>query len=113
MAKNLTMIRGNTVNIHLRLSPIKLRPSDRIRFTAKPVYDEDKTDDAAAIRKDITDMAVSEDGTVSFMLTPKETDVTPGKYVYDITINFDDERRTTVLGGKLTIKPVATLRGIK
>lgn len=113
MAKNLTIIRGNTASIHLRMSPIKFRPSDRIRFTAKPAYDEDKSDDSAVIRKDITESAVSEDGTVSFILTPQETDVPPGKYVYDITVNFEEERRTTLVGGKLTIKPVATLRGIR
>lgn len=113
MSTNLTMIRGNTTNIHLRLAPVQIESSDQIYFTAKPSYDEDENDNSAVIRKDITGIVSNSQGVASFVLTPLETDIPPGKYVYDITIEFGSERRTTLLGGKLTIKPVATLRGIK
>lgn len=110
MAKNLTFNRGNTQNVALSINPIELQEGDIVYFTAKSKYDNDMTDDSAVIKKDVT-YAVN-GSRLEFELTPQETNVEPGKYVYDVTANFTDNGRLTLVGGKLTIKPVVTLRGI-
>lgn len=110
MAKNLTINRGNTQNVALSINPITLQEGDTVYFTAKSKYDNDMSDDSAAIKKDVT-YAVN-GSSVEFTLSPQETNVEPGKYVYDITANLADNGRVTLVGGKLTVKPVVTLRGI-
>lgn len=110
MAKNLTIKRGNTQTVSVTISPIDLEPGDVVYFTAKPKYDSDMTDSSAVISKDVTDDV--NDATVEFTLFPNETNVEPGKYVYDITANFANNGRVTLLEGKLKVTPVVTLRGI-
>lgn len=117
MTKNITIIRGNTQTINLTVLDAASVPavtdSDTIYFTAKPAYDEDETDDNAAIRKTLNarDVLDPETGVVSFKLTANEANVSPGKYVYDIVLKQADTDRVTLLEGKLKVTPAVTLRG--
>lgn len=117
MAKNFKIIRGNTQTVRLTVRDSEqvqaVVPTDTIYFTAKPKYDEDNTDANAAIAKtmDAGSVLDPETGVVIFKLTAAETNVTPGKYVYDMVLKQADTDRVTLLDGKLTVKPAATLRG--
>lgn len=117
MAKNLKIIRGNMQNVSLTVldpeSASAVTPTDTIYFTAKPKYDNDSSDSAAVISKTMSagDILDTTTGVVTFKLTSSELNVPPGKYVYDIVLKQADTDRVTLLEGKLTIKPAATLRG--
>ena len=111
MAKNLTFYRGATQTFNARIRPIELEPGDIVYFTVKANYDDDMTDSSALIKKDVTASIAGD--TISFELTPQETNILPGRYVYDIIANFTDNGRVPILNGKLKITPAVTLRGIE
>ena len=117
MAKNLKIIRGNTQNVTLTVKDADqvsaVLPTDIIYFTAKTKYDDDPTDSAAVIAKTMNagDVLDVDTGVVTFKLTASEVDILPGKYVYDVVLRQADYDRVTLLDGKLTITPAATLRG--
>lgn len=117
MTKGIQIIRGNTQSVNLTVLDASSVPaitdSDTIYFTAKPQYDEDETDANAVISKTLSakDVLNPETGVVSFKLTANETNVVPGKYVYDIVLKQADTDRVTLLEGKLKVTPAATLRG--
>ena len=117
MAKNLKIIRGNTQTVSLAVKGADALPAvsetDTIYFTAKPKYDDDSTDSAAVIAKTMNASEVLDTttGVVTFKLTASDLNIPSGKYVYDIVLRQADYDRVTLLEGKLTIKPAATLRG--
>lgn len=117
MAKNLTIIRGNANMVNLTVTDTANLPviqeGDMIYFTAKPAYDEDSTDGSAVIKEDLSarDVLDPVTGQVSFKLKSPTMNISPGKYVYDLVLKQADSDRITLLEGKLTIKPAATLRG--
>lgn len=117
MAKNIKIIRGNTQTVQLTVRDSAqaqvVTPTDTIYFTAKPKYDEDNTDSSAAIAKTMSASEVLDPttGLVTFKLSASETNIPPGKYVYDLVLKQADTDRATLLDGKLTVKPAATLRG--
>ena len=119
MAKNIKIIRGNTQTVQLTVRDSEqaqaVAPTDTIYFTAKPKYDEDSTDSAAVIAKTMNAGGVLDPntGVVVFKLTADETNKAPGKYVYDLVLKQADTDRVTLLEGKLTIRPAATLRGFQ
>ena len=105
MAKNLKIIRGNTQTVRLTVldpeSASAVQPTDTIYFTATVIT---KTMNAS----DVLDTTT---GVITFKLTASETNVEPAKYVYDLVLRQADYDRVTLLDGKITIKPAATLRG--
>lgn len=115
--KNLTIDRGNTQNVTLSVSDPEsipaIQPSDIIYFTAKKTYDNDATDSAAVIAKTMNASEVLDPttGVITFKLTASDLNIIPDKYVYDIVLRQADYDRVTLLKGKLTINPAATLRG--
>lgn len=117
MAKNIKIIRGNTQTVQLTVKDSNqvqaVGPTDTIYFTAKPQYDNDSTDSLAVITKTMSAGSVldPDTGVVTFKLTAAETNIMPGKYVYDMVLKQADTDRATLLDGKLTVKPAATLRG--
>lgn len=117
MAKNLKIIRGNAQTVTLTVRDAESVPAvsstDTIYFTGKPKYDNDNTDSAAVIKKTMNAGEVLDvtTGVVTFKITSSEANVTPGKYVYDVVLKQVDTDRVTLLDGKLTVKPAATLRG--
>ena len=117
MAKDLKFIRGNAQNVTLKVMDTEqaqaVQPTDVIYFTAKPKYDDDSSDSSAVISKtmDASEILDPTTGEITFKLSSSEMNVEPGKYVYDIVLKQDDSDRVTLLDGKITIKPAATLRG--
>lgn len=117
MSKNLTIYRGNTQNVTLRVMDADrasaVSDTDTIYFTAKPQYDNDDTDSAAVIAKTMSaaDVLDKDTGEVTFKLTASDLNHVPGKYVYDIVLRQEDTDRVTLQEGRLTIKPAVTLRG--
>ena len=115
--KNISITRGNTQNISLKVmdaeSASAVQPTDMIYFTAKPKYDDDSTDSSAVIAKTMNagDVLDQETGVVTFKLTASDVNISTGKYVYDVVLRQADYDRVTLLEGKLTITPAATLRG--
>ena len=117
MAKNITIIRGNANMVNLNVTdsaslPV-IKENDTIYFTAKPAYDEDSLDSNAVIKEDLParDVLNPDTGQVSFKLKSSTLNIPPGKYVYDLVLKQAESDRITLLEGKLTIKPAATLRG--
>ena len=90
-----------------------VEPTDTIYFTAKTGFDDDSTDSSAVISKTMSagDILDTTTGEITFKLTASETNIEPGKYVYDIVLKQADYDRVTLLDGKITIKPATTLRG--
>lgn len=117
MAKNIKIIRGNTQTVQLTVRDSEqaqaVTPTDTIYFTAKPKYDNDSTDSEAVISKTMSAGGVLDPNTglVIFKITAAEANVPPGKYVYDMVLKQADTDRVTLLEGKLTVRPAATLRG--
>lgn len=113
ISKNIEFIRGETRTISLEMDPVTLTESETLRFTVKPVYDSDLTDKEAVLAKEISGPAELEDGIWTMWIHPEDTiEIEPGKYVYDLVLTSGTDR-VTLLQGKLTIKPAATLRGVK
>ena len=117
MSKNIKIIRGNTQTVQLTVRNSEqvqaVTPTDTLYFTAKSNYDNDSTDSKAAITKTMSASSVLDPttGVVTFKLTSSDTNIEPGKYVYDLVLKQEDTDRVTLLDGKLTVKPAATLRG--
>lgn len=81
-----------------------------VYFTVKPDYDNDTTDAAAIISKDITSHTDPVSGTTQLLLTSSDTDKEPGDYVCDIHVKQGDGTVIAYKPETLTIKPAVTLR---
>lgn len=110
MASKIEFYRENTVNINLTFSEIDLTGAT-IYFTVKQASDETSDDSTALIKKDITSHTNPTNGTTLVQLTPSDTDVAPGKYVYDIKLKKANGDQTTVQVGNVVVKPAVTNRG--
>lgn len=95
--------RKNTVNISAKLSGVA--DGATVYFTVKPDYDEDTTDTTGVIKAE----AVASDGRCLFRLSPGQTDIASGKYVYDFKL-VDGDTDVTLKVGKLKVLPAVTLR---
>ena len=107
-SQNLTIMRGNTQNVTLTISPISIDSGDIIYFTVKEDYDNDQTDNGAVIHKDITGKSGH---SFTIEITPEDTnDVVAGNYVYDIKLAKPNSQ-TTLVYGKFKVMDAVTLRG--
>ena len=95
--------RKNTVNISAKLSGVA--DGATVYFTVKPDYDEDTTDTAGVIKAE----AVASEGRCLFRLSPGQTDIASGKYVYDFKL-VDGDTDVTLKVGKMKVLPAVTLR---
>jgi len=77
-------------------------------FTVKKSYAD--ADDDAEISKDVTEHYDAEGGITKIALTPDDTDVTPGKYVYDVQVKKADGSIVTIVIGQVEIKSRVTVR---
>jgi len=102
--------RENTVNINLSFPGVDLTGAT-VYFTVKADYDDDGTDSSALIKKDVTSHIDAANGQTVVVLTPSDTDVEPGKYVYDIKLKKSSGEQTTLKVDKCQILPAVTLRG--
>lgn len=105
----ITFYRENTVNINLSFDGVDLTDAT-VYFTVKPQPDNDQTDAAAIIKKDITDHTDPVAGQTIIPLTPADTTVSAGNYVYDIKLKRSTGAQSTVIVGDCEIKEAVTLR---
>lgn len=109
MATTIKFYIENTVNINLTFPGVDLTGST-VHFTIKPAFDNDPTDAAAIIKKDITSHTDPTNGKTVIPLTPTDTAVTPGNYGFDIKLKKATGDESTVAIGNVTIKDIYTLR---
>jgi hypothetical protein len=103
MANKIQFYRGDTVNINLSLSGTDLTGAT-IYFTAKSVVDDDATDSAAVIKKDVTSHTDATAGQTTIALTSTDTNsVDPGIYGYDIQLKNSDDAISTLEVGQLKV----------
>ena len=79
-----------------------------IFFTAKETVTD--TDANAKISKDITSHTDPTNGETQIQLSPADTALTPGNYVYDIQIKKNTGEINTIVEGTLTITKDVTQR---
>ena len=80
-----------------------------VRFTVKDEeWDTDATDSVAEITKDVTDGTSA--GVATITLTDTDTDITPGKYYYDIKVEDSDGNIYKTVEGRLKIDGSPTNR---
>lgn len=88
----LNITRGDTVSFTLVFEDDNGDPLDltdaRVYFTAKKKLSD--TDDEAVLKKDIVDIDEPEDGEVTVQLSAEETDLAPGKYLFDVEVVITD-----------------------
>lgn len=108
MAK-LSIYRENTVNIPVTFTGVDLTGAT-VYFTVKSAPDADSADTTALIKKDVTVHTNPTAGQTTILLTPTDTDVTPGDYGYDIKLKTAAGAETTVEVGKITVKGAYTNR---
>lgn len=106
----LSFYRENTVNINLSFTGVDLTGAT-VYFTVKPTFDTDESDTSAIIKKDVTSHTDPTNGLTTISLLPADTNVTPGKYGYDIKLKKATGEQTTVTVGQAIIKDAYTLRG--
>lgn len=82
-----------------------------LRFTVKATeWDSDADDSTALIRKDITEHTDAAAGESEIILTPADTDVTPGKYYWDIRVEESTGEIYKVAEGRLKVDGSPTNR---
>lgn len=109
MASKIAFYKENTVNIGLTLTGVDLTGAT-IYFTVKASSDESTDDSTAIIKKDVTSHTDPTQGVTSIGLTPTDTNVQPGSYIYDIKLKKATGEQTTIQYGKCVIDPVVTNR---
>lgn len=67
-----------------------------IFFTVKTLTDVETDDSAALISKDITSHTTPASGITTITVTNSDTDITPGKYQYDIQMKDGSDRIYTI-----------------
>lgn len=82
--------RGDTASILLKLKGHSLDVGDLVTFTLK----KNINDTVFILQKEIIEF---QEGKAQIVLSAGETDITPGKYVYDIQLNLSDGRVDTVI----------------
>jgi|Laugrespbdmm15sd_2_1035082.scaffolds.fasta_scaffold00194_1 hypothetical protein len=105
-----SVYRENTRNITLSFDGVDLTGAT-VYFTVKTEADESANDSTALIQKDVTVHLDDTAGLTRIELTPSDTDVAPGKYLYDIKLKKATGEQTTVDYGTFTVKPAITNRG--
>jgi hypothetical protein len=105
---SLVIYRGATYNEPLPLG-IDLTGAT-VYFTAKVDFDEDETDSAAVISKNITNHSDAVNGITTLLLSSNETSITPGKYKCDVHVKQADNTVIVYEPEQLIIKPSVTNR---
>ena len=86
----ITITKGDTVVITLNLDNYKLAPGDTVTMTVK----RNVNNPDFVIQKIVTEF---EDGKAKIVLLEEDTNITPGKYKYDVQLDLADGRIDTVI----------------
>lgn len=82
----------------------------KIYFTVKLSYDDNATDSSASIAKDITVHTDPLNGKSSVDLSNLDTNISPGKYIYDIQVKDAQAKIITAVKGTFEVLPDVTRR---
>ena len=99
--KKITMVRGDTGAIIMRIHNYELSQGDEVRFaivnTANPsILLCQHSDKKIVLEKQVT--AFEKDGSVRIIIYPDDTEhLQPGKYLYEIQVKTKDGRVDTVV----------------
>lgn len=102
--------RTNTVNINLTFTGVDLTGAT-VFFTMKLDFDNDATDAAALIKKDVTSHIDAVNGKTRITLTPADTIIPANTYGYDIKLKKAGGEATTVEVGEIEVEGVYGNRG--
>lgn len=93
-SSKITIVRGDDVSFTTTFTDADGSAIDITGYTvfftvkeAKRVVDDDTSDSAAIITKDVTSHSDPTAGVTIISLTDTQTNVTPGEYVYDLQLN--------------------------
>ena len=99
--KKITMVRGDTGAIIMRIHNYELSQGDEVRFaivnTANPsILLCQHSDKKIVLEKQVT--VFEKDGSARIIISPYDTkDLQPGKYLYEIQVKTKDGRVDTVV----------------
>lgn len=84
-----------------------------VYFTVKSdVWDDDMSDTNALIKKTVTSHTDEVAGITEWELSDSDTNIAPGKYYYDVIVEFDGKSLPPVLYGKFEIVGTPTNRNV-
>lgn len=84
-----------------------------VYFTVKmDEWDTDATDSAALIQKTITAHTDADGGLTEWEITDADTDLEPGKYYYDVIVEFNGKSQPPSLYGRFTVTGTPTNRNV-
>ncbi len=92
---DILIIRGDTVSVPITFTGIDLTGST-VFFTAKPAISNSADDSDATIEAQTSSHSDPTNGKTVIALTSTLTNVTPGKYFYDIQIKAADGTITSI-----------------
>jgi hypothetical protein len=110
MTNRLSFYKENTVTIDLNFTDVDLTGAT-VYFTLKSDYDDDATDSTALISKDVTVHTNPTAGETAVILTPTDTNITPGNYYYDVKLEKASGEQQTIQIGRCKVLPAVTNRG--
>ncbi len=109
--QNITIYRGDDVTFQITFKDNSGTAVDitgaTLYFTAKT--NNDDADGSAVIQSSNSTLSDPSNGIGEAVLSNSDTDVTPGKYFYDIQIITAGGEITTAMIGKVTVKQDITL----
>lgn len=108
MQNQLTFYRGDTVNINIAVKADLT--GSTLFFTMKTAPDNDTTDTSALTKATVTTHTDPANGKSVIPLSPSDTNVTPGSYVYDIQLKDSAGNISTLLSGKAKVLADITRR---
>lgn len=103
--KSISIIRGDTVALSFKTTNYDLEQGDTVTFTVARNYD----DEEPIISKIVSEINEKHEALIS--LSPTETEIPVGIYVYDIQVDLSDGRRETVISSRLIVKGEVTRNG--
>ena len=115
MANNIEVYRGDDKSISLTFTDKATGLAEDITgwtvyFTVKEAYDNDPTDSAALITKDVTSHTAPTSGQTAIALTDTNTNISPGSYFYDIQAKDASGNIMTVVSGIFEVLADVTRR---
>lgn len=108
----LKIVKGNSAEISISMVdsetglPYDISSNDKVLFTVK----KNHYDKNPILQKELTRLDVGEDGhTLVLNLSPKDTKIITGEYMYDVLLVTGDRRAITFISSSLIIEPAAGL----
>lgn len=101
--KSITITRGDSLALTFKTTNYDLIDGDKVTFSVAKTYE----DEEPTITKEITSIN-EQNHSVNIQLSPSETEIPTGIYVYDIQVDLHDGRRETVVTSRLIVKGEVT-----